>query len=161
MDFLWSPWRYQYIQAQPGDTGCVLCRLADDQGPEADAARYVLHRGRHNFVVLNLYPYTSGHLMIAPYAHLSLIGEADKPTTDEMMDLAKQAQRALAAVYRPGGYNLGMNLGAAAGAGVAKHFHLHLLPRWVGDTNFLTTVGETRSLPEDLTETYRKLKTHF
>lgn len=99
--------------------------------------------------------------MIAPYAHLSLIGEADKPTTDEMMDLAKQAQRALAAVYRPGGYNLGMNLGAAAGAGVAKHFHLHLLPRWVGDTNFLTTVGETRSLPEDLTETYRKLKTHF
>jgi ATP adenylyltransferase len=161
MDFLWSPWRYQYITATHHEAGCVFCRLAPDQGPEADAAHQVLYRGRDNFVVLNLYPYTSGHLMIAPYAHLALLSDAAKPVTDEMMDLAKRAQKAMGAVYRPQGYNLGMNLGSAAGAGVVGHFHLHLLPRWVGDTNFMTAIGETRVLPEELAETYRKLKPYF
>ena len=159
MDFLWSPWRAGYVEGHPPETGCVFCRLASD--PVRDEARYVLHRGKGSFVVLNLYPYTSGHLLIAPYAHLALIAQAEKPVTDELMDLAKIAQRAIEAEYRPDGFNLGMNLGQAAGAGVADHFHLHVLPRWIGDTNFATTVGETRVLPESLSDTYRKLKRHF
>lgn len=161
MEFLWSPWRSQYVGGHHQQTGCVFCHLAEDQGQEADQARYVLYRGRENFVVLNLYPYTSGHVLIAPYAHIALLSEADKQVTDEMMDLAKRMQRAIGEAYHPGGYNLGMNLGSAAGAGVAGHFHLHLMPRWVGDTNFMTTVNETRVLPEDLAETYRRLKKHF
>ncbi len=161
MEFLWSPWRSNYVGGHHPQTGCVFCHLADDQGEETDEARYVLYRGRDNFVVLNRYPYTSGHVMVAPYAHLALLSEADKRITDEMMDLAKQTQQAIGAAYRPDGYNIGMNLGSAAGAGVAGHFHLHLLPRWVGDTNFMSTIGETRVLPEDLAETYQKLKKHF
>lgn len=161
MEFFWSPWRSNYVGGQHQQTGCVFCHLADDQSQETDEARYVLYRGRGNFVVLNRYPYTSGHVMIAPYAHLALLNEADKQITDEMMDLAKQTQRAIGAAYQPHGYNIGMNLGSAAGAGVAGHFHLHLLPRWVGDTNFMSTIGETRVLPEDLAETYQKLKKHF
>ncbi len=161
MEFLWSPWRYQYIQANAQQKGCVFCQLAKDQGPEADEANYIVHRGQNNFVVLNLYPYTSGHVLIVPYAHIALISEADKSVTDEMMDLAKQAQRAIGIEYRPSGYNLGMNLGRAAGAGVADHFHLHLVPRWVGDTNFMTTLGEVRVLPEALADTYRRLRKHF
>ena len=161
MDFLWSPWRAQYVGTGQPEAGCVFCRLAADRGAEADEGNYVLHRGRDNFVVLNLYPYTSGHLLIIPYAHLALLGEADKNITDEMMDLAKRAQRAVGLEYRPDGYNLGMNLGRAAGAGVAEHFHLHLLPRWIGDVNFLTSIGQARVLPEDLAGTYRKLKRHF
>lgn len=160
MEFLWSPWRSAYVAGQEPDRGCVFCRLAEGD-PASDVSRYLLYRGRANFVVLNLYPYTTGHLMIAPYAHLARISEAEKPATDEMMDLAKAAERALAAEYRPDGFNLGMNLGSAAGAGVAGHFHLHVLPRWVGDANFMTTIGETRVLPEALSETYRKLKQHF
>lgn len=161
MEFLWSPWRSQYVGGQHQSVGCLFCHLADDQGQDTDDARYVLYRGRDNFVVLNRYPYTNGHVMIAPYTHLALLDEADKQTTDEMMDLAKQTQRAIGTVYQPQGYNIGMNLGSAAGAGVAGHFHLHLLPRWVGDTNFMSTIGETRVLPEDLVETYQKLKKHF
>lgn len=161
MDFLWSPWRASYVSGSPPDTGCVLCRLSDGSGSASDENAFVLYRGRSTFVVLNLYPYTSGHLLIAPYAHLAYISEAEKTVTDELMDLAKTAQRALREEYRPDGFNLGMNLGRAAGAGIADHFHLHVLPRWTGDTNFTTTVGETRVLPEALSDTYRKLKRHF
>jgi ATP adenylyltransferase len=161
MDFLWSPWRSQYVGGHQQQTGCIFCHLADEQGAETDENRYVLYRGHDNLVVLNLYPYTSGHVLIAPYLHIALLSEANKRITDEMMDLAKQTQRAIGDAYRPSGYNIGMNLGSAAGAGVAGHFHLHLLPRWVGDTNFMTTIGETRVLPEDLAETYRKLKKYF
>ena len=161
MDFLWSPWRSQYIGSAHREKGCVFCRLAENPGAATDADNYVVHRGQHNFVVLNLYPYTSGHALIVPYAHLALLSEAGKPVTDEMMDLAKQIQKALEEVYRPNGYNLGMNLGAAAGAGVAEHFHLHVMPRWFGDSNFMTTVGETRVLPETLADTYQKMKKYF
>jgi ATP adenylyltransferase len=161
MDFLWSPWRAGYVEGLAPETGCVFCRLASDADAKTDEARHVLYRGKASFVVLNLYPYTSGHLLIAPYAHLALIADAEKPVTDELMDLAKKAQLAIAAEYRPDGFNLGMNLGQAAGAGVADHFHMHLLPRWIGDTNFASTVGETRVLPESLSDTYRKLKRHF
>ena len=133
--------------------------MAEDPGQ--DEANFVLHRGQQAFVVLNLYPYITGHLMIVPYLHTSEFDSAPKEITDELMDLAKRSQTALREVYSPAGFNLGMNLGAFAGAGITDHMHIHLLPRWGGDTNFMTTVAETRVLPEDLETTYSKLKTRF
>jgi ATP adenylyltransferase len=160
VDRLWTPWRYQYITGAGGEKkaedDCVLCALARDEA--ADERNFVLLRARHNFVVLNLYPYTNGHLMIAPYAHEADLDAVAKDATDEMMDLAKRAQGALRAAYRPEGFNLGMNLGRVAGAGVAGHVHLHILPRWAGDASFMSTVGETRVLPEELPTTYRRLR---
>ena len=137
----------------------MFCAIANDPGH--DAENFVLHRGQHCFVVLNLYPYISGHLMIVPYLHTSEFDTTAKEITDEMMDQTKRAQTALREVYKPAGFNMGMNLGAAGGAGIADHLHIHLLPRWGGDTNFMTTVGETRVLPEDLQTTYSKLKSKF
>lgn len=161
MDFLWSPWRASYVAGPQPETSCVFCSLAEEVGAEADEARLLLHRGPSAYVVLNRYPYTTGHLLIVPYAHIGLIADAEKVITDEVMDLTKKAQDALGAEYRPEGFNLGMNLGQAAGAGVANHFHMHVLPRWNGDTNFATTVGETRVLPEALADTFRRLKPYF
>ena len=134
---------------------CIFC--AAQKNPADDEKHFVVHRGAHNFVILNLYPYISGHLMIAPFAHVGELDSAAKEVTDEMMDLAKRCETALREVYRPDGFNLGMNLGRAAGAGIADHIHLHIMPRWAGDTNFMTAVGETRVLPEDLSTTYQKL----
>src|SRR5205085_12258466 len=126
-----------------------------------DETHFVLYRCVHSFVTLNLYPYTSGHLMIAPFAHVGEFDSAPKEVTDEMMDLAKRCETALREAYHPDGFNLGMNLGRAAGAGIADHIHLHIMPRWAGDTNFMTTVGETRVLPEDPSTTYRKVREKF
>jgi len=137
----------------------VLCLIA--KHPEDDEANFILHRGQHGFVVLNLYPYISGHLMIVPYLHTSEFDSMPKEISNELMDLTKRSQTALREVYSPAGFNMGMNLGAAAGAGIADHLHVHLLPRWVGDTNFMTTVAETRVLPEDLATTYSKLRPKF
>jgi ATP adenylyltransferase len=138
---------------------CIFCDLVKD--PANDEKKFVLHRGLHTFIVLNLYPYISGHLMIAPYAHIGELDVTPKEATDEMMDLAKRCQTALREVYRPDGFNLGMNLGRAAGAGIADHIHMHLMPRWAGDTNFMTSVAETRVLSEDLPTTYGKLRGKF
>lgn len=161
MDRLWSPWRARYIASGVDSQAdeCVFCRIARDE--QHDEENFVLHRGQHAFVVLNLYPYISGHLMIVPYLHTSEFDLAPKEITDEMTDLAKRAQAALRVVYSPAGFNIGMNLGAAAGAGIADHIHTHVLPRWSGDTNFMTTVGATRVLPEDLATTYSKLRPKF
>jgi ATP adenylyltransferase len=115
-------------------------------------------RAERNFLLLNLYPYTNGHLMIAPYEHVATLEEADPATLEEMMRLTARAQKALREVYRPGGFNIGMNLGECAGAGVAGHIHMHVLPRWFGDASFMSTVGETRVLPETLESTYDRLK---
>ncbi len=161
MDILWSPWRYDYIKLSGGDAaenknGCVFCDLLNNSA--SDEEKFILHRAEFNFVVLNVFPYISGHLMIVPFAHLADLDSADKPATDEMMELAKLCQTALRQAYQPHGFNLGMNLGKAAGAGVAGHFHLHVLPRWIGDANFMTSIGETRTIPEDLRTTYDKLK---
>jgi ATP adenylyltransferase len=160
---LWSPWRNAYISATVADMSqdesCIFCEAA--RNPADDEKSFVLHRGAHNFVILNLYPYISGHLMIAPYAHLAELDAASKETTDELMDLAKRCQTALREVYSPQGFNMGMNLGRAGGAGIAGHIHLHLMPRWAGDTNFMTSVAETRVLSEDLPTTYRKLREKF
>ncbi len=165
MDRLWSPWRYDYIKS--GSSGekkqsppaCVFCSMLESDAD--DESKFIVHRAAHNFVVLNIYPYISGHTMIVPYAHIAELAAAPKETTDEMMDLTKRCQAAMREIYRPDGFNIGMNLGRAAGAGVADHFHMHILPRWIGDTNFMTTVGETRVHPEDLTTTYSKLRGQF
>ena len=138
---------------------CIFC--AAQKNPAEEENNFVLHRGAHNFVILNLYPYITGHLMIAPFAHVGELDSAPKEVTDEMMDLAKHCETALRKVYRPDGFNLGMNLGRAGGAGIADHIHLHIMPRWAGDTNFMTTVGETRVLPEDLSTTYQKVREKF
>ena len=161
MQRLWSPWRSKYIASgvDSSATECVLCRIAAN--PADDATNFVLHRGEHAFVVLNLYPYITGHLMVVPYLHTSEFDSVAKEITDEMMDLAKRAQTALREVYSPSGFNLGMNLGSAAGAGIADHLHIHLLPRWTGDTNFMTTVGDSRVIPEALEITYSKLRQKF
>ena len=165
MDRLWTPWRYQYIKGAGADEprgdapACIFCALRDDE--ENDERNLVVHRARHNYIVLNRYPYTNGHLLIIPYEHTADLDAVSKEATDEMMDLAKQALVLLRAAYHPEGFNLGMNLGRAAGAGVAGHVHLHVLPRWTGDTNFMSNIGETRVLPEDLTTTYEKLRGQF
>ena len=137
----------------------MFCYLRDHA--DEDEQNYVLHRGSYNFVLLNLYPYNSGHLMIVPYDHVGDLDAASKDTTDEMMDLTKRAQTALRAAYQPAGFNMGMNLGAAAGAGIADHIHIHIMPRWGGDTNFMTTIAETRVLPEELATSYEKLRARF
>lgn len=164
MDVLWSPWRYDYIKGsekKPSaeSSGCVFCDILNNSA--TDEENFILHRAEFNFVILNIYPYISGHLMVVPYNHLSELDAAPKATSDEMMDLAKRCQTALRETYQPNGMNLGMNFGKAAGAGVAEHFHMHILPRWIGDVNFMTSVGQTRTIPEDLRTTYEKLKTKF
>ncbi len=161
MDRLWTPWRYAYITGAGGDKtrACVLCDLRDSSAD--DERNFILYRAHYNYIVLNLYPYTSGHLLIVPYEHNADLDAATKETTDELMDLTKQCQSVLREAYRPEGFNLGMNLGKAAGAGVAGHIHLHIMPRWAGDANFMSTIGETRVIPEDLQTTYEKLRGKF
>ncbi|HUQ95870.1 MAG TPA: HIT domain-containing protein [Bryobacteraceae bacterium] len=154
MDHLWSPWRYSYVTKDTPVTGCVFCTK---MGEDNDRENLILYRGPRCFVVLNRYPYTTGHLMIVPYEHVSTLEDASPESTSEMMDLTRLASKHLRAVYRPGGLNIGMNIGECAGAGIAGHIHMHVLPRWTGDVSFVTAVGETRVLPEDLDATYEKL----
>jgi ATP adenylyltransferase len=155
MDYLWTPWRYRYIAEAGNIAGCIFCDLP---AANRDEEMLIVFRGVKNYVVLNRYPYTSGHVMIVPYEHTADFGRLDADTTSEIMVLAQRLQAALDNVYHPDGFNLGMNLGRSAGAGIADHLHLHLLPRWQGDTNFMTTIGETRLEPEDLSTTYEKLR---
>ncbi len=158
MDYLWSPWRYRYITEGTGSRGCVFCDIA---ASSEDELNYVVHRDTSNFVVLNRYPYTSGHAMVVPYGHLATLEEAPAEAAEEMMRLTQRVEGALRRLYGAGGVNIGMNVGEAAGAGVAGHIHMHVLPRWVADSNFITVVGETRVLPEDLAETWRRLRAEF
>jgi ATP adenylyltransferase len=160
MDRLWTPWRYRYVSStKPGGGasagGCIFCEKAassDDRG------NYVVLRAERNFALLNLYPYTTGHLMIASYEHVATLAAAPQETLQEMMRLTVRAEQALRELYNPDGLNIGMNLGESAGAGVAGHIHMHVLPRWTGDGSFMTTVSETRVLPETLETTYERLK---
>ncbi|HTQ54184.1 MAG TPA: HIT domain-containing protein [Bryobacteraceae bacterium] len=154
MDHLWSPWRYQYVTTADAVSDCIFCALPAEH---RDAANYIVYRGRFNFVILNRYPYTSGHLMVVPFAHKATLEELADEVLGEMIVLARRAETLLRANYRPDGLNVGLNIGKAAGAGVAGHIHMHVLPRWVADANFMTSVGETRVLPEDLDTTYEKL----
>jgi ATP adenylyltransferase len=185
MDHLWTPWRYAYmtsaksssrpgvadaLSAWPGDTGCVFCNLiasvdyaiANGMAAEdAERAAGLIHRGSHCFLCLNAFPYTSGHVMVMPYAHLDRLAALPLEAAHELIDLGQRTERALAAVYKPQGFNFGLNVGQAGGAGVAGHLHMHALPRWLGDTNFMTTIGETRMLPEDLETTWKRLREAF
>lgn len=155
MDHLWTPWRYAYVTTAGKQPSCIFCelpRLGDDQ-----QAR-IVHRGRHCFVVLNTYPYTAGHVMVVPFAHLDQLQKLSPDAAGEMMALTQKIEQTLRRLYNPDGINLGMNIGQAAGAGVAGHIHMHVLPRWVADANFMSVVGETRILPETLETTYQRIK---
>jgi ATP adenylyltransferase len=155
MDHLWSPWRMKYIQQHEPSTGCVFC-LAVQQ--EDSSENLVVARGQRSFAILNRYPYTSGHLMVVPYLHVPSIEDLDVETRHELIEMANLAMGVLRAVYRPEAFNVGANIGAAAGAGIAAHVHLHVVPRWNGDTNFMSSIGETRIMPEELSDTYRRVR---
>jgi ATP adenylyltransferase len=159
---MWSPWRMDYVaggeERASGKPACVFCDLPAQHD---DARTYILYRGERAFVVMNLYPYNSGHLMMVPYAHEASLAGLDEPTLTELMTLAKRSQSILEERMRPQGFNLGVNQGRAGGAGIADHFHMHLLPRWVGDTNFMPALGDVRVMPQHLDETYRLLADGF
>jgi ATP adenylyltransferase len=189
MDRLWTPWRYSYItgadpQSHSGvpaalsawppteadDKHCVFCNMiaAVDYGiahgmarEAAEQAVYIIHRGVNCFVCLNAYPYTTGHVLIVPYDHLDSLAAVPSDAANELMLLAQRSELVLREVYSPGGLNMGVNLGEAAGAGIADHIHLHVLPRWLGDTNFMTVTAETRVLPEPLDVTWKKIRAPF
>ena len=158
MDFLWTPWRYAYVATVDKKTGCVFCDLP---GAGDDEKALIVHRAQYNFIILNAFPYTSGHVMVVPYEHVDRLNLLPEAAASEMMGLTRRLEQALSEIYEPDGVNLGMNIGKAAGAGIAGHIHMHVLPRWAGDTNFMTVVGETRLLPESLEETYRRVKGKF
>jgi ATP adenylyltransferase len=150
---LWAPWRLEYIQSADDQDGCVFCLAQSDD----DEERLVVHRGTRAFVLLNKYPYASGHLMVAPYRHVGEFGELEDDEAVEIHRLASQGMGALAQTFGPHGYNAGWNLGRIAGAGVVDHVHLHVVPRWAGDTNFMPVLADVKVLPEHLLETRRKL----
>ena len=158
MEHIRSPWRLAYVTKVDQQTDCVLCAA---YAGRQDATSLVVHTTALNFVVMNLYPYNSGHLMIAPLRHVARLQDATPEELGEMMGLARRLEGILQEVYRPEGLNVGMNLGRPAGAGVAHHIHLHVVPRWSGDTNFMTVVGETRVIPEDPVEACARLRRHF
>jgi ATP adenylyltransferase len=185
MDHLWTPWRYAYVTATdgsprpgvpsslsawPGDLGCVFCNLIASidhaiangmSRDEAEAAGGLVLRGKYCFICLNAFPYTAGHVMVMPYAHLDRLSVLPEETAHELIDLAQRTEKVLQQLYTPHGFNFGLNIGKAGGAGVAGHLHLHALPRWLGDTNFMTTVSETRVLPEDLDITWKRMRAAF
>jgi ATP adenylyltransferase len=155
MDYLWTPWRYRYVVEPKNVSGCVFCVAPDANN---DEEWLIVHRAVRNFVILNRYPYTAGHVMIVPFLHTADFSGLERETAAEMMLLAQRVQSAIEDVYHPDGFNIGMNLGRSAGAGIADHLHMHIVPRWTGDTNFMTTVNETRLEPEELSVTYTKLR---
>ena len=158
MDYLWTPWRYHYITAPEALDECVFCTAAAN--PD-DRANFIVHRAKRNFIILNRFPYTNGHVLIVPYEHVASMEDAAEETVVEMAQLARRTERHLRTVYRPDGMNVGMNLGKSAGAGIVGHIHMHMLPRWTGDTNFMTVTGETRVLPEELAMTWERLRAEY
>ncbi|GAB4581972.1 MAG: HIT domain-containing protein [Anaerolineales bacterium] len=155
MNHLFSPWRMTYIQNNKPKDGCVFCHALT----EADSAEnLIVFRGERAFVILNRFPYTSGHVMVLPYDHQPTLEVLPPETRAEMIELTTQATRILTDIYHPQGFNVGINLGEAAGAGIEAHLHIHIVPRWVGDVNFMTAVGQTRVLPEALEETWRRVQ---
>jgi ATP adenylyltransferase len=160
MDYLWTPWRYQYIARADQPEECIFC-LAAAADPARDQEFMVVHRAAECYVILNMFPYTSGHVMVVPYAHVDSLAGLPEAAALDMMRLARRCEAILRKAYRPDGLNVGVNLGKSAGAGVAGHVHMHVLPRWSGDANFMTVTGETRVLPEDLRTTWTKLHGEF
>lgn len=157
MDRLWTPWRLAYVtEASVPSTTCIFCTaLAADDEP------LIVHRGERTFVILNKFPYNNGHLMVVPHRHAGRLADLDGAELAELTALTQAAERAIEDVYGPHGFNMGLNLGRAAGAGVLDHLHMHVVPRWLGDTNFMAVVGETRVLPEELPVTVGRLRAAF
>jgi len=158
MDYLWSPWRFRYASTAAVDRECIFCAKAAESD---DRKNLIIFRAKYNFVLLNIFPYTTGHLMVTPYRHVATLEDMDGPTLAEMASITRLAEISLRRVYNAPGYNVGLNIGESAGAGIAGHLHMHVLPRWPGDVNFMTSVAETRVLPEDLAVTYEKLLAAF
>jgi len=158
MKQLWSPWRMDYIETNNKEDGCVFCNA---QAKEDGAENLIAYRGKLSYVILNRFPYTSGHLMVIPFEHKPNLEELDSETRAEMMELTSRCTTVLKSIYQPQGFNVGVNIGEAAGAGVQGHVHIHIVPRWVGDTNFMSSVAETRVLPEALEDTYKRVKDVF
>ena len=157
MDHLWSPWRLAYITGERASTGCVFCNALTDK----EAAPLILFRGRACYVILNLFPYNNGHLMVVPNRHIGTLASATPEELAELVELTRRAEIALTEAYAPHGMNMGINLGKPAGAGILDHLHLHVVPRWNGDTNFMTVIGRTRVLAEELPQTAAKLRPLF
>jgi ATP adenylyltransferase len=154
MDYLWTPWRYAYVSGSEKTAGCVFCEMAKGND---DERTLIVYRGAQCFVVLNRYPYTPGHVMIVPYSHIDELQKLPRDAANEMIGLSQKMETILRELYHPDGINLGMNIGKAAGAGIAGHIHMHVLPRWVADANFMSVVGETRVLPETLEMTWERI----
>jgi ATP adenylyltransferase len=160
MDYLWTPWRYQYItdQTRRDSSACVFCAAA---ACPSDRDSLVVYRAKWNFIIVNRFPYTSGHVMVVPYEHHPSLLDFPDETLNETILLARQCERHLRDLYHPQGLNIGINIGKSAGAGVADHLHMHVLPRWTGDANFMTAVAETKILPEEVTLTWERLRAAF
>jgi ATP adenylyltransferase len=157
---IWAPWRLEYVKGASKDfeQECIFCAKPEQ---DDDEANLIVHRGELCFVILNLFPYTNGHLMVAPYEHLASLAELGGETVAEMMALTQRAMTVLEDVYEPHGYNVGFNQGRVAGAGVEHHIHMHVVPRWGGDTNFMPVLADTRVMPQSLGDSYRALKGSF
>jgi ATP adenylyltransferase len=157
---IWAPWRLAYVKDAAKDNAdeCIFCAKPAEQDDERNL---IVHRGERCFVILNLFPYTNGHLMVAPFEHTGKLQDLDPETLAEMMALAQQSMRRLEQVYEPHGYNVGINQGRIAGAGYEGHIHLHVVPRWGGDTNFMPVIGDTRVMPQSLEDSFKALKGHF
>ena len=154
---IWAPWRIEYIQMEKPE-GCILC---DKPKQNSDALNYILYRGGKNFVIMNTYPYNPGHLMIAPYRHIAQLEELTDEERNEHFEIVGRGIKLLKQVLNPGGFNIGMNIGRAAGAGIDDHIHTHIVPRWHGDTNFMPVMADVKVIPEALAETYKKLVGKF
>ena len=157
MEHIWAPWRIQYIEMEKPE-GCILCQKPEEKD---DASNYILYRGGKNFVIMNSYPYNPGHLMIAPYCHVANLEELTDEERNEHFEIVSRSIKILKQVFSPGGFNIGINIGKIAGAGIDEHVHTHIVPRWQGDTNFMPIISNIRVVPEALAETYEKLKGKF
>lgn len=154
MEYIWAPWRIEYIE-KPKGNGCILCQKPKEA---LDEANLILYRGQYNFIMLNAFPYNPGHLMVAPYRHSANLGGLSNQEVTEHFHLIKKSTGLLSAVLKPAGFNIGINIGKAAGAGIEDHLHTHVVPRWQGDTNFMPILSNTKVTSEALAATYRKLK---
>jgi ATP adenylyltransferase len=157
MEHIWAPWRIEYILTEKPE-GCILC---DKPKEDKDVENYILYRGDKNFVIMNSYPYNPGHLLVSPYRHVSRLEEMTDEERNEHFEMVSRCIRVLREAYNPGGFNIGANMGKVAGAGIDDHYHSHIVPRWQGDTNYITVVADVRVVPQALSETYRELKERF
>lgn len=154
MDQLWAPWRMEYIE-RPSETGCILCQKPGEQNDEANL---ILYRGQSNFIILNAFPYNPGHLMIAPYRHTANLQDLSEDEAKEHFDIVRKGITLLTRILKPAGFNVGLNIGKVAGAGIEEHLHTHIVPRWQGDANFMPVLSNTKVISEALAATYKKLK---